>query len=90
MMRHTTLTMFIITLLLGLAGCSEEWIGHVYPNKNQLVIDIGLGKFDSLEECRRSALRVIELAEWETESDYECGLNCKVGPKPYLCEVTAR
>ena len=87
----TRISFFLTLILFGLSGCTDEWTGFIYPDKNNLYTDITLGHFDSLEQCRASALKVIQLAEWETESDYECGLNCEVmGSKPYICADTAK
>jgi hypothetical protein len=88
-MTRASFTALLFASLLS--GCADEWTGFVYPDKNNLYTDITLGHFDSLEQCRASALKVIQLAEWETESDYECGLNCEVtGSKPYICGDTAK
>ena len=87
----TRISFFLTLILFGLSGCTDEWTAFVYPDKNNPYTNITLGHFDSLDQCRASALKVIQLAEWETESEYECGLNCEVtGSKPYICGDTAK
>lgn len=62
---------------LTMSGCfKEEWEGFVYPNKNNLAEHINVGKYRSLEECRASAVSVLNKISSITAGDYECGLNC--------------
>ncbi len=73
MLKHTKYLLIILTL----PGCSQEWQGFIYPNKNDLSKHIEVGKFDSLEKCRYASLSKLNLMGKRYEGDYECGLNCK-------------
>lgn len=68
---------FCILFALLLTGCSQEWKGFVYPNKNDLTKHIELGTFDSLEKCRNSAINLMSKLGDRSKQDYECGLNCR-------------
>lgn len=82
-----------LILSLLLTGCSDQWEGFVYPNKDDLTNHIGIGSYKSLEDCRASALDALEKVSSVDRGDYECGLNCKAdsslgGIK--ICKVTLR
>lgn len=62
---------------LSLSGCSQEWRGFAYPNKNDLSKHIEVGKFDSLEKCRDASVDKLQMMGKRYEGDYECGLNCR-------------
>jgi len=85
---------FTIVSSLILSGClKDEWEGFVYPNKNNLSEHINIGSYDSLEECRTSAINALNRISSVHDGDYECGLNCKSkngleGIK--ICEETSR
>ena len=69
----------------------DRWNAVVYPDRNDLAVDIRLGEFASLETCRAAALTKIDTLGVGEVADYECGLNCE----PYLvdmlmCEETTR
>lgn len=97
-MGHTMIRPYIIAFTivssLILSGClKDEWEGFVYPNKNNLSEHINIGSYDSLEECRASAINVLNKISSSSLGDYECGLNCKSksgmdGIK--VCEETSR
>ena len=87
-------------LLIALIGAlvwyfwpeDDTWIGHVYPNASNLLVDRFIGQYSSLEDCRRAATRVIADSGWEN-ADYECGLNCKRDSSfggLWICEDTLR
>ena len=82
--------------LIFLYGCSQEWRGFVYPNKNDLSKHIEIGKFDSLEKCRNASLGKLQIMGKRYEGDYECGLNCQPLKNPdgtsdiNICEKTER
>jgi hypothetical protein len=59
------------------AGCSQEWRGFVYPNKNDLSKHIEIGKYESLEKCRDASLHKLSSMGKRLDGDYECGLNCR-------------
>lgn len=92
-MRQYLITI-IIVLSFMVSGClKEEWEGFVYPNKNNLSEHISIGSYKSLEECRISAINVLNKISSVSAGDYECGLNCKSksdmgGLK--ICEETSR
>ena len=57
---------------LLLMGCSEEeWVGVVYPSRDDLTQYREIGPFGSLEECQAGAVSTINAAGWE-RADYEC------------------
>lgn len=66
-----------LLIILVLTGCSQEWRGFVYPNKNDLSKHIEVGIFDSLEKCRNASLGKLNILGKRYEGDYECGLNCR-------------
>jgi hypothetical protein len=74
----------IVTVLL-LSGCEKapEWKGWVYPNKSALVVDVPIGAFSTLQECRASAREILSRMNTyengeKVEGDYECGFQCKL------------
>ena len=79
--------------VVTLSGCSDSWEGFVYPNRNDLTRHRNLGKFESLEACRASALGFLAEIKTLDRGDYECGKNCDDGSKLSgikLCEKTLR
>jgi hypothetical protein len=68
---------FALLVALSLSGCSQEWRGFVYPNKNDLSKHIEVGRYDSLEKCRDASLGKLQIIGKRYEGDYECGLNCR-------------
>jgi len=85
----------VLAFILLATGCTQEWRGFVYPNKNDLGRHIELGKFDSLEKCRNAAVgKLVKLGD-RSKGDYECGLNCRPvrnydGSTDNICEKTER
>lgn len=80
-------------LALALLGCSERWEGFVYPNKNDLTKHIGIGTYDSLEDCRASAINTLSTLSSNERGDYECGLNCRSEgalPGMKVCKDTSK
>lgn len=78
---------------MSLYGCGkDEWDGFVYPDRRDLTNDIYIGTFNSLENCRSSALGLINSdRERFLNPDYECGKNCDTSTgKPYICKETLR
>lgn len=70
---------------------NHEWIGFVYPDKNNLWNDQHIGTFKTLESCRREASNILHQINATYSGDYECALNCDTSRgKPYVCEETAR
>ncbi len=68
----------LLAILIGivgvtLAGCGDEWDGHVYPDKTDLTQSEYIGRFSSLKECRSGALARISLLHDPQRADYECG-----------------
>ena len=84
----------VIILSLAISGCfKEEWEGFVYPNKNNLSEHINIGSYKTLEECRASAINVLNKTSSVAAGDYECGLNCESesGISGFkVCEKTER
>ncbi len=73
LIRH----LYFLFLPFLLAGCSQEWKGFVYPNKNDLSKHIEIGRYDSLEKCRDASLHKLSSIGKRLDGDYECGLNCR-------------
>lgn len=77
-----------------LAGCREDsWTSIVYPDRANLLTDLRLGEFRSLEACRSAALAKIAEEGWSATADYECGSNCgpfSEGSDMLLCDETLR
>ncbi|SKB58755.1 hypothetical protein SAMN06295920_10459 [Rhizorhabdus histidinilytica] len=76
----------VILAMFALCGCdllSPQWKGWVYPNGAELTVDIPIGLFSTLEECRASAKRTLQFTASRDENgnaiegDYECGYKCK-------------
>ncbi len=90
-MRYATLLLAVVVSTL-LFGCSEEWEGFVYPNRGNLLVDIPIGTFKSLQECRAAAQARLEQLGALERGDYECGLNCKrrEDSRLAICERTER
>jgi hypothetical protein len=91
-MKLRLISAVVVALLVS--GCfKEEWEGFVYPNMNNLSEHISIGIYQSLEECRTSALNTLQRVSSISGGDYECGLNCELrsgmgGLK--VCEKTER
>lgn len=71
-----------------------KWTGWLYPTGEMLVSE-KLGRFDTLEECRSTALRIGNRFQRLTgkQFDYECGKNCKLDGGPlglYVCDETVK
>lgn len=73
-----------------LVGCEQQWDGFVYPDRGNLTNHIGVGTFNSLEECRSAAVDRLERMNALYTGDYECGLNCDRSEFPMICEKTER
>ena len=66
-----------------------KWEGHIYPDRNNLLVSMALGPFANLQDCRDEAVSWISSKGWQQTADYECGYNCR----PYsvglrVCEST--
>lgn len=88
-----TLARLITAIALGLVACSERWEGFVYPSKSDLSRHITIGIYESLEECRASAIKTLNTVSSVDRGDYECGLNCRSEgslPGIKVCKETAR
>ena len=68
----------------------QEWLGFVYPDKNNLLHDIQIGAYSSLDSCRSAAHSLMSEKDWVVTGTYECGLNCKYdgGIGLYICKET--
>ena len=73
-MEQRRVKQIMMTLaLVAIAGCSDSWEGFVYPNRNDLTRHRNLGKFESLEACRVSALGFLAEIKALDSGDYEFG-----------------
>lgn len=88
-----------IALLLVLAsGCKSEpdrWEGFFYPDRHDLSISGRSRPLPDLQSCRSWAAAEKSRAERAgfTDTDYECGKNCKpsdLGGDLSVCEETVR
>lgn len=82
--------LFFIFLFLVVAssfrGCSGQWTGVVYADRQNLSNYRLIGVFDSLENCRSEAIYALRQISPNNDGDYECGLNCEGS----VCKKTAR
>lgn len=98
------MAMALVAVVILTTGCSKQkslsdlvgpqWTGWVYPT-GDLLVSVKLGKFDTLEECRSSALdiggRFSRLNG--RKFDYECGKSCQLGDGSmglYICDETVK
>ena len=91
----------VLGVLFVLASCSdsdteENYVLSVYPDKNNLFVDMTVEGIDDLEQCRLKAKEYIEAMGYEN-ADYECGTICVINPDPgdglgdsFICEETKR
>jgi hypothetical protein len=90
-MKFAKLLLLLIAFVLP--ACSERWEGFVYPNKSDLSKHIGIGTYQSLDECRASAVDVLSKVSSIQGGDFECGLNCRSDgalPGMKVCEETSK
>lgn len=102
--RLTTATVGFSLLVTACRGALDReqhpWEGIVYPDAPNLLVDVRLGTFESLEDCRRAAMKVLALRAPERgQGNYECGRDCRPlegAPTPpgfspmHVCEETTR
>lgn len=87
-------TTLAILMTLVITGCGEadEWVGFLYPNKNNLSQHIETGTYATIKECRRDIVTYAHDVGFRGY-DYECGLNCEhqdgMG-SIMVCEETSR
>lgn len=76
----------ILLATFALSSCEDynpEWKGWVYPNGGDLARSIALGRFSSLDECRRTSQLLLQNFHLIDENgdrmggDYECGFQCR-------------
>ena len=91
----------LLGVLFVLAGCSysdmeENYVLSVYPDKNNLFVDMTVKGIGDIEQCRLKAKEIIEAAGYQN-ADYECGIKCVTHPDPgdglgdtHICEETKR
>ena len=85
-------SIFILTLIS--CGANEDsYVLSVYPDKNNLLNDISLEGFTSLEQCRVAANKMISFYKYEN-ADYKCGKNCRKVIDPqgdyFICQESSR
>lgn len=69
----------------------QEWVGLIYPDKNNLWNVIETRTFSNLESCRDSATSYLENMNLTYSGTYECALDCdRSRGKPYSCKETKR
>ena len=72
------LLLLIVSSAFLLNYCSEEsWDGVVYPDGNNLLDYIRIGRYESLESCRSAALKLVVEISSIHSGDWKRGLNCK-------------
>lgn len=81
--------LILLGLCLFLGGCwlfkKNKWHGFHYPDRTNLTIHQMHGPFNTLEQCRKTMLRLRT-----GTSDFECGLNCNFESMPAICDATKR
>ena len=87
---YSTIIGVSVGLTLNYLFFTDEWLGHVYPNSDNLLSDINIGIYESLESCREAAIERLERGGWLNTGVYECGLNCDFDGELgiYICEET--
>lgn len=74
----------IFASLLFFFGCKkDEWIGIVYPNRNNLNDHRVIGSFSDLDKCLQAVNR-----KAGARGSYECAKNCDKSQMPMVCEET--
>jgi hypothetical protein len=93
--RYSSEVRIVILAILGLASCKSEpdrWDGFFYPERRDLSKWGRGGPFSDLSTCR--AWAEVERFRAEragfTDTDYECGKNCKPRDGMNVCEETLR
>lgn len=83
--------------LTFLAACAptpttRDWKGFVYPDAPSLLVDIPIGDYTTLEDCRAASLAVMKAKSVAQTGDYECGFRCRIEPgmSASVCEKTER
>jgi hypothetical protein len=66
-------------LLLLLAGCGQsfQWTGWVYPSAGNLTHSVEIGRFDTFEQCRASAVNTLAAFGRTDSGAFECGRACR-------------
>ena len=67
----------------------ETWIGFVYPDKTNMMSDLFVGTFTSLDACRDTTRKRISNNKW-TNADYECVLDFRLRSGMNVCKKTLR
>ena len=93
-LKTNSLNFFIISILLISCGeNSDNYVLRVYPDKTNLLNDISLEGYTSLENCRLAANKMIYENKF-TNADYECGKNCRKVIDPqgdyFICQESSR
>lgn len=89
LVRLLTAPVLLIGLLIWNFIKPDTWLAYVYPDKNDLMHEIPVGYYQSLELCRVEAMLYISNQKLVSAA-YKCGLNCDTLSKPYSCETTAQ
>ena len=91
-----TIGVLAIVLVVQCRPTPNDWTGHVYPDRSNLLRQEALGNFDSLEACREAAVARLREIGADSSGDYECGFKCRpllpeLGAESVLvCETTER
>src|SRR4051812_3218416 len=77
--RFAAKLLFMLALGLSVSGCESgpQWVGHVYPDRSNLMDARLIGYYDSLEACRAAAWDRVDTMHRRFNGDYECGYKCK-------------
>lgn len=73
-----------------LRNLGSTWIGHVYPEPDNLTLAMPVGEFSSLETCVTMSLQLVDFLGGGV---YECSLNCQrlypeLDDSVFVCEET--
>lgn len=67
----------LLVLLSALTGCMEdEWLGFAFPDRDNLLIHHKVGKFETLQECDKASMSLLESLDALDKGYFECGRNC--------------
>jgi hypothetical protein len=72
------LCIYLVAIPLFLSGCtpSEQWEGHVYPDRKTPLIHRVVSKSATLEECKEKSMGLLKNVNALETGYYECGKNC--------------
>ena len=81
-MNNKILVVFLNLLVISfLSGCSgsDIWDGHVFPDREKLIMRHSSGSFHSQAECEKASMKMLRSLDALDTGYYECSKNCSAG-----------